>query len=351
MASQEIIQSGERRPSPHNAILEGKLDNVKWLVDALSCIYSTAHKGQEVTITVHSEGGLRFSVEQTGVLQASVIVPATAFSLFRARDDSLRLRLNLSLMMECLSLFATGYGIPVSTHIWYADEGSPLYLRLWDGDADTVCELTTLSFDEEDLTLPVDLGFYGCEIISNVVIDSIALRDAFTELDYCNATTGEIRISPTEPRFMLSSPAASVSSHLDGLGEEALCTIEMPDPMDRNVETFQSFQCKQTQCSVYKLQHLQRCKQGLGLSETCKLQMNADGMLSVVCKMKSLDADRNRGSGLERCFVEFVIVAQEIDEEEEDGDLQDERQAENELRRGDEDEDADEDEIAGTPPQ
>lgn len=382
-------QADELRASPHDAILEGKLENVKWLVDALSCIYSSAHKGQDVTIRLHSEGGLRFLVQHTGVLQASVVVPAVAFSSFRALNDSIQMAVNLSLLMECLNLFASGVSATlVSAHLWYDGEGSALFIRLWDGDADTVCELKTLAIDDEDdydgrggnlistagadLRLALDLGFYNYEIVTAVVMNSDALRDALSELDYCGATTAEIRLSPDAPRFTLSSPAASVASiNLDGLGEEALCTVELPEPTDRNIEMFQSFQCKRNQCSVYKLQHLARCRQGLGLSETCKVQMNAEGMLSIVCRMKGLGdgvaEGRGRINAADRCFVEFVIVAQEIDEddEEEPGDVEQEAaisrvgdlgrltlvQREGGQMEEVEHEDADEDdEVPATPP-
>lgn len=329
---------------PQNAILEGKLESVRSLIDALSCIYSPDHKGQDVTITIHSEGGLRFSVEHTGCLQASVILPSSIFSTFRASDESLRLRLNLSLMMECLNLFGSGSGAPASVQLWHEGEGEPLVIRLWDGDADTVCKLTTLAFEEdEQLVYGVDLGFYDHEVVSNVVVGCDAVRDALSELDYCAASTAEIRIAPTAPRFLLLSPAATVASELDGLGEDALCTVELPDPLDRNVGTFQHFTCKRTQCGVYKLQHLQRCKSALALAETCRLQMNAEGMLSIVCKMRNVETDRHRISSLERCFAEFVIVAQEIDEDEEgEGD---EEMGANEVEHEDLDE-----EVEGTPP-
>lgn len=355
-------------------VLEGKLANVKWLVDALSCIYSPAHKGQDVTITVHSEGGLRFSVEHTGVLQASVIVPKIAFSTFTNTDESVRLRLNLSLIMECLNLFAmgsatsasgnsaggavgggaaggggggggTGSG-PVSAHIWFMGEGTPLCIRLWDGDAQTECKLTTLAFEDDDdlntneMEFGLAMGFYDHQVISSAVIDSETLRDAIAELDYCGATTAEIRISPSDPHFILCSPADSVDSQYDGLGNDALCAIQLPNPNDRSSEAFHAFQCNRTQCSVYKLPHLRRCKQGLSLSETCKLQMNSEGMLSIVCKMRGLDSDRILGAGLERCFVEFVIVAQEIDEDEdEDQENQHDQNVDNEDRDEDDGED------------
>lgn len=397
MASEETLAPDEENDvgnvnrndnivSDENAILEGKLENVKWLVDALSCIYSPAHKAQDVTITIPTSGGLRFSVQHTGVLHASVLIPKVAFSSFRSPSNistasPLRLRLNLSLVMECLNLFATGSSTStsstintsanstsntsmintVSAHIWYEGEGLPLCLRLWDGDAHTDCKLTTLATDNDDENEIIeDLGFYNYEVITNTIFESEILKDAIIELDYCGSLTSEIRINSIEkPKFTLTSPANS--------GDHALCMISLPDPDDRLIEAFQVFQCKRDLCSVYKLQHLKRCIRALNLSQTCRLQINDQGMLSIVCKMKGVDTDR-RGGGLDRCFVEFVIVAQEIEDDEDDEEGEQEGEEgegeggddeeigmERRKRKGnEEEEDRDEDEdeeeeVGGTP--
>lgn len=302
--------------------LEGKLESVKPLLDALSCIYSSAHKAQDVTISVHTDGGLRFSVEHTGCLQASVILPSSAFTSFHVSSSSVRLRLNLSLFVESLSLFATSpQDAPVSAQLSHNRSGDPLVLRLWDGEADTVCKLSTLALDNDHIAmLDINLAFYQFPLITTAVLSSDILREALSELDYHAASTAEIRLAPTPPKFLLLSPAASLASDLDGLGDDALCTVELPDPHDRTTDVFQSFTCRRSQCSVYKLLHLQRCKQALSLSETCKLQMNAEGMLSIMCRMKSQDSSRFRPTVLDRCFVEFVIAAQEIDEDEDEDD-------------------------------
>lgn len=273
-----------------------------------------------MTITVHADGGLRFSVEHTGCLQASVILPSSAFTSFQAADPSIRLRLNLSLFVESLNLFATTPGdTPVSAQLSHNRSGDPLVLRLWDGDADTVCKLSTLAFDDDRAAVfDVNLAFYQFPLITTAVVSSDIFREALSELDYHAASTAEIRLSPTPPKFLLLSPAASLASDLDGLGDDALCTVELPDPHDRTAGAFQSFSCRRLQCSVYKLLHLHRCKQALSLSESCKLQMNAEGMLSLMCRMKDQDSSRFRATSLERCFVEFVIAAQEIDEDEDD---------------------------------
>lgn len=319
--------------NPENAVLHGKLEHVKSFLDALNCIYSPQHKGQDVTITMHSDGGLRFTVQHAGCLQAAVIVPASAFSSFHSSDASLRLRLNLSLLMESLHLFGSS-STPASAQIWHIGSGHPLVLRLWDGSVDTICELKTLECEDGD---DVDFGFFAHEVVCTAVVDSETIRDALNELDYGGATSAEIRVSPQRPRFVLSSPARTIGSELDGNGEEALCSVELPDPHDRNDETFQSFSCERVQCGVFKLEHLQRCRNGLGVSESCKVQMNDYGMVSIVCRMRATtDVERGRGGGMDRCFVEFVVVAQEIDEEEEEEGQ--EAEVEQEVERGEEEE-------------
>ncbi|CDF35520.1 cell cycle checkpoint protein RAD1 [Chondrus crispus] len=304
-----------------DAVLYGRLDSVKPLIDALSCIYSPAHKGQDVTMTSHeTHGGIRFTVEEAGCLLASVILPRRAFVEFRCGDASVRLRLNLSLLIDCLNIFGSSSAerFSAAVQIRYAGAGAPLVVRLRDGEADSVCELNTLDCDEGDDT---DFRFHAHDMVNMAVVDSDALRDAMAELDYGGATTAELRMAPEPPRFRLSSPAWTVGL-LGARGAEeeeeaAVCTVVLADPTDRRTDTFQAFQSRRMQTASYKLEHLGRCVKALGLSESCKVEMNAMGMVSIMCRMRG--GEDGGGGVLDRCFVEFVVVAQEI-EEDEDGD-------------------------------
>lgn len=319
--------------SEEDAVLYGRLDSVKPLIDALSCIYSAAHKGQDVTMTSHEpQGGIRFTVEEAGCLLASVILPRRAFVEFRCADSAVRLRLNLSLLLDCLNIFGSSSAerFSASVQIRYAGDGHPLVVRLRDGEADSVCELCTLDCADADDT---DFQFHAHEMVNMAVVDSEALRDALAELDYGGATTAELRLAPEPPRFRLSSPAWTVglggAREGDGDGEgDALCTVELADPTDRRTDTFQAFQSKRMQIASYKLEHLARCVKALGLSESCKVEMNAQGMVSIMCRMRggAEMGAADRTGVLDRCFVEFVVVAQEIEEEEEDRDRDEDEQ-------------------------
>lgn len=325
-------------PAAEVDVLYGRLESVKPLIDALSCIYSSSHKAQDVILSLHSQGGLRFAVEEAGSLNASVILPSRTFSDFLAHDQSTRLRLNLSLLLDCLNVFggATNERLGASVKLSYAGDGHPLVVRLQEQDADTICELTTMTCDGVEET---DFQFHAHAIDNIAIVSSETLRDAIAELDYGGATTADLRLAPVKPRFRLQSPARALGLEMDGGGSardgeldgegEALFSVELPDPGDRTVDAFQSFQSLRTQCSVYRLAHLQRCVKALAMSESCKVQMNGQGMLSLMCRMKDGDAGvdgarERRGSGggmgMDRCFVEFLIVALEIEEDDEDRD-------------------------------
>lgn len=295
------------------AVLFGRLENVRPLVDALSCIYSAAHKSQDVVISAQASGGIRFAVEEPGCLLASVIIPGRAFAAFECRDAGVRIRLNLSLMLDCLNIFGGGgerdaAGVRIS----YGGVGHPLVLQLYDSDAVTLCELTTIDADAYDET---DFQFLSHAIVNSAIVGSEALRDAISELDYAGSTTAELRLAPRRPRFRFQSPASTTAAADDDGGDDddAQCTVELPDPTDRSSDTFQTFSSSAAQAAVYRLGHLTRAVRALGLSESSKVQMNAQGMLSLMCRMRE-------GGGGERCFVEFLVVAVEIEAEDDDGD-------------------------------
>lgn len=73
-------------------------------------------------------------------------------------------------------------------------------------------------------------------------------------------------------------------------------------------------------------------------------QKNSEGMQSLVCKMKKVEANLHRISSMVRCFVESDILAHEVDDDDkkEEGD---ENMGSHEVKHEDGDEEA-----ASTPP-
>jgi hypothetical protein len=222
-----------------------------------------------------------------------------------------------------------------------------------------------------------DFRFLQYPVHNMALLQSEPLRDAIAELDYAGASTAELRLAPTAPRFRFRSPASSFvricrdrgsrrqgsnalgrgqvvgedddddlaagpgdsDDDLDDLDDDdddagnvangggALCTVALPDPEDRTCSVFSEFRSSRVQVSCYRLELLQRCSKALALSQTCKVQMNAQGMLSLVCRMRpgmatSSSAGERRASmsAGEHLFTEFIIVAEEIDSYDDDDD-------------------------------
>lgn len=360
-------------------ILSARLENVRLLSDALSCIYSSAHKSQDVLLSVPPKGGLKFAVEQAGCLHASVLLPLTSFAQFSCSDSTSRVRLNLSLLLDCINIFSGNSDRgPVPVHVSYDGNGHPLVLLFQEQEQEavTTCRLNTID-NEYAAEMDTDFMFRREDVKNMALMESEPLRDAIAELDYAGATTAELRLAPTVPRFRFQSPAmtfrvrdadalerqdgsrggsqerrgSSAGDHdavvggvdrcenafdhdgalsdVDAVGE-AQCAVDLPDPEDRSLAVFHEFRSEVAQTSAYRLDLLSRCNKALSMSETSKVQMNSNGMLSIVCRMRPgmassnmMASDRRPASGgNEHCFTEFLIVADEIedidmDEEEE----------------------------------
>jgi Repair protein Rad1/Rec1/Rad17 len=363
---------------PEGTVLSARLENVRFLSDALSCIYSSAHKSQDVLVSVPPKGGLKFAVEQPGCLHASVLLPLTSFAQFSCSDSTCRVRLNLSLLLDCIDIFA-GNSVaergPMPVRLSFDGVGHALVLifKEQDQDAVTLCKLNTID-NEYAEEMETDFQFRREDVKNMAILESEPLRDAIAELDYAGATTAELRLAPTVPRFRFQSPAVTFrvvdadgvkqregrgggksarkrrrvrSEELDdddssGSSDfdenvrtyaeesaadnevcEAQCAIELPDPEDRTLSVFHEFRSEFAQTSCYRLDLLGRCSRALSMSETSKLQMNLNGTLSIVCKMRPGMASSNAaaaerrpvGGCNEHCFTEFLVVADEIGED------------------------------------
>lgn len=368
---------------PGTRVLSARLENVRLLSDALSCMYSSAHKSQDVLLSVPPKGGLKFAVEQAGCLHASVLLPLTSFAQFSCSDATCRVRLNLSLLLDCINIFSGNSDRgPFPVRVSYDGVGHPLILLFQEQDQEavTTCRLNTID-NEYAAEMETDFMFRREDVKNMALLESEPLRDAIAELDYAGATTADLRLAPTVPRFRFQSPAMTfrvpdadtlerqdrfkngtpaqdgfkrrrssragdqdssadgtddaeagydnddAGSDVEGVGE-AQCAIDLPDPEDRSLAVFHEFRSEVAQTSSYRLDLLSRCSKALSMSETSKVQMNSNGMLSIVCRMRpgmassSVMASERRpaSGGNDHCFTEFLIVADEIEDMDIDGD-------------------------------
>ena len=311
--------------------LKGKIENIRVLQEALGSIYSPLHKSQEVIITCTnvSSKGLRFYILETGVLQASVVLPSDVFSSLQI-DATFSIRLNLSLLLDCINMLPTTDNI----QIYY---NSP---SLTFQSEETKASVVTL-FAEGSAS---ELSFHAHQIIGELVAPGETLRDMLMELEMTNAKTAEITLSPHPSRVRMRAPAPYIAGEPrliredEELNEEEtegittpVCEVEI----DESSDILRTFECHRKQTAVYRMESLKRVTKTLAASSTVKLSINEEGMLAVMSKMKNDHNDRGRGS-IDGCFVEVIIVAEEIDEDED----------ENERRINNEEEtDRDDDEM------
>lgn len=275
-----------------DACLFATLDSIKPLIEALECIESPLSKSQDVIITHKSESGLQLSSEKPGILLASVIIPPSSFTSFRCETGNLRIRLNLSLVLDSLNIFNACSDGNSGIQVWVSSGQDVLVMKVVSGECDTQCELRTLTSDTED----TDFEWGRHRVINDAIMRADALRDALFEMKYGDANLAELRMTADEEFELCCPPGVGLCK----------CVLEGGD-------VFESFTSDSTQCVVYRVRYLMRCVKALGLSETCRVRINDMGVLNVMCRMGT-------GRG-ESCFVQFLIVAQEMDEDsEEEGD-------------------------------
>ena len=77
--------------------------------------------------------GFRFTVQKSNCLQANVYLKKELFTRFECEGNH-QFGVNLTLLLECLSVFGTSSGSQVALQINYAGEGHPILLQMVDGD-------------------------------------------------------------------------------------------------------------------------------------------------------------------------------------------------------------------------
>ena len=271
---------------PEDAALVATLDSIKPIIDALDCIHSPTSKSHDLIITHKEQSGLQLSTEKPGILLASVILSPVSFSSYQCNRPNLRIRLNLSLVLDTLNiLHSTDH---TSMQLWISSCTSTLVLRVLRSDSETTCELATLTGDTQD----TDFEWESHSVINEALVRPSSLRDAILELPYGDATNAELRMGGDDV-FQLCSPP-----------NDPRCTVVI------GVDMLETFHSVRLQTVVYRVSYLSRCLKALALSETCRVSVNDIGVLNLMCRIGN--------ARQHECWVQFLIIAQEIDEESDD---------------------------------
>lgn len=254
-----------------------KLDNIKTFYNALKAI----NFDEDATLIIN-ENGLKAIVEKSKYVQASLYVTRACFSEFMLRDDEeITIRLNLTIITDCLSVFANP---ECSVKMIYKGRGSPFVLVLEQHDEDdliTEVSVKTKNGDEPiEFTLDEDSEQYNSIIVRG--------QDFFDLLSDIHKSVEilEIFLSPNSPYFRLTS-----------LG---IMQTESNVEIARTSDMFVTFLCRTESNTQYKMSHIRLANKALSLASKVALRNDQSGLLGLQIMVLS--------DGDSQIYIEFFII-------------------------------------------
>ncbi|XP_059849381.1 cell cycle checkpoint protein RAD1 [Hypanus sabinus] len=266
-------------------VLVASLDNARNLSNLLKAIHFRDH-----ATFFASANGIRVTAEAAKSVQGNAFIQASVFQEFRIEEDSVIFLINLTVLLDCLTIFSASSlpGVTTALRMCYRGYGYPLTLFLEESGVVTVCKIQT---QEPEETL--DFDFCNTNVINKIILQSESLREAFTELDM-SCEVLQITMSPEKPYFRLSTFGNAGSTHCD---------------YPKDSDMIEAFHCNQTQCNRYKISLLKPSTKALALSSKVSLRTDNRGFLSLQYMIRNEDG--------QICFVEYYCCP---DEEMEDVD-------------------------------
>lgn len=266
-------------------VLIAKIDSARNVSNILKAIHF-----KETATVFASPMGLKVTVEDAKCIQANAFIQEGIFQEFTIKEEQLTFKINLTVLLECLTIFGSGPvgGSATSLKMCYAGYGSPLILILEEDGVLTDCSIKTLDPDEV-----LDFNFSSTNVINKIIMKSECLKEAFSELDMTSDVL-EFLMSPDTPHFRLSTFGNAGSTFSD---------------FPKDSDMMESFQCAQTQTNRYKVSLLKPSVKALALSSRVSIRTDNRGFLSLQYMIKNEDG--------QVCFVEYYCAPDEdIDEPE-----------------------------------
>lgn len=247
----------------------GKLDNLKAFYNSLKAI----NFNEDVNLIL-TEDGLRAIVEDAKYVQASVYVSRKCFSEYRLlRDEQLSIRVNLTVVCECLSIFS---GVDCSMKMIYKGDGAPLVFVLEQhGEDDLVTECsvkTKTGGDPIEFTIDEDDASYN-----KIIVQGPEFSTLVTEINK-SADELEINLSVNEPYFRMTTLGVVQSESI----------VEVAKTSDMIL----LFQCTATTLAKYKWTHFRMAMKAIALAMKIALTTDSSGLLALQIMVSGdLDAE------------------------------------------------------------
>lgn len=266
-------------------LLLAKIDNARNVSNILKAIHF-----KETATVFASAMGFQVTVEDAKCIQANAFIQEGIFQEYTIKEEQITFKINLTVLLECLTIFGGSpvSGVSTSLKMCYSGYGSPLMLILEEDGVLTDCSIKTLEPDEV-----LDFNFCSTNVVNKIIMKSECLKEAFNELDMTSDVL-QFLMSPDAPHFRLSTFGNAGSTHSD---------------FPKESDMVESFQCSQTQTNRYKISLLKPSVKALALSTRVSLRTDNRGFLSLQYMIKNEDG--------QVCFVEYYCAPDEdIDEPE-----------------------------------
>jgi len=257
-----------------------KIDSAKTISDVLSAI----NFPKKQALCRISQNGLRFTVDESHLLQANAFLKASLFQDFVCNGQA-DFNICIKDILECLTIFGASAS-NTSLRLHYQQEGRPLCLILEDSGVMIECSIKTLEPMD-----PLDFHFLSVAVPNTAIIQSEALRDALSELEWAAADVDVTMSVGSHPHLSLSA-----------VGVHGTCEIVFPQHSD----VFTSFAFTKAITNRYKYALLFKAFKALSLSKESSIRMNENGVLGFQHMI--------RGEEGQVTFVEFFICALETEE-------------------------------------
>lgn len=255
------------------------LDNTKLFYNALNAVKFS----EDVTIVL-SDNGLKAIVEDAKYVQATVYVTKGCFTDFRLQPsdtDELCLRVNLSVICECLSIFA---GVDCSLKIIYKGDGAPLVFVLEHHGEDELVTECSIKTKTVQPTLDFALD-ERCASFNSIILRGADFAALLGEINR-SAEQLEIYMSPTAPFFMVTTLGVVQS--------------DSNVQVHRSSDMMLTFACKAVSSVRYKMSHIRIPMKALGLANRVAMRSDGSGLMSMQMMVLS--------EGDAQIYVEYFVT-------------------------------------------
>eukprot|EP00871_Galdieria_phlegrea_P003328 jgi/Galph1/3997/GphlegSOOS_G2648.1 len=296
-------------------------DASKVLFDALCCLSmnSNKNKRQIIWILQATRGGLKLVVEEDATFQASVLIRENGFCSLEFSDSFVGVCVFLVDLVDGLSILGlsqnsqSGTSSLVATkgnilRLIYVSEGDPIFLILHDLDFVTQCRLKTLEFES-----PVDFSFFASSVLCSAILSSEYLREAFLEVDVPGTEAVKIHVKRDihETSLIVESCGRSGNSYSSASLVGVSVSVELASNSDVETDLFAEFHVSEDFTQViFPVHFIRRCIRALSISDTCRLRINENGMLSLVSRLgtNQKPSDRSNETLESYCFIEHLVL-------------------------------------------